>query len=256
MCGSGWDVHGDFEIRDSDSVSLKIREELARRRLSRQWLADEAKISVSTLEKALAGRRAFTLSTVIRLEEALHLQLRTPAPELGGADPNRSTAPESMGAYSRPAVKWLEGDYLTIRRSFSDPEAFYAYRTVIEWDDRLCHLTFKEAARLDSAFAQAGFVSFPNISAHIYLVTVEQGQYRMAVLGRPVNGGELNGILTTLMVGSGSQLFPAATPLVLCPSRIASDDALGLIRPGHEQYNHYRDRIERVGTGGFARLLV
>ena len=54
----------------SRAVAAMVREELARRRISRQRLADQAKISISTLEKALAGRRPFTLATTIRLEEA------------------------------------------------------------------------------------------------------------------------------------------------------------------------------------------
>src|SRR3954470_12273038 len=60
----------------SRAVAALVREELARRRISRQRLADQAKISISTLEKALAGRRPFTLATTIRLEEALGVALR------------------------------------------------------------------------------------------------------------------------------------------------------------------------------------
>lgn len=247
-------MHVDLEVQQSEAVSVRVREELARRRVSRQWLADEAKISVSTLEKALSGRRPFTLATVIRIEEALGLHLRAPA--VPAAAPEApATAPEEMGAYSRPAVRWLEGEYLTIRRSFGDADAVYSYRTVIEWDDVKCHLTFKEAARLDSAFSQTGFVSFPNISGHIYLVTIESGQYRMAVLGRPVNGGELNGILTTLVVGSGAQLLPAATPIVLRPLQAVSDPVTGVIAPGDAKYSEYQACIEKVTSSGFARLL-
>ena len=44
-------------------------------------------------------------------------------------------APESMGAYARPAVQWLEGTYLTLRPSFSEPGAVFAYLTSIAWDD-------------------------------------------------------------------------------------------------------------------------
>ena len=47
----------EFEKQLSDaqsrSVAAVIREELARRRISRKRLADQAKISISTLEKAL-----------------------------------------------------------------------------------------------------------------------------------------------------------------------------------------------------------
>src|SRR5437870_13241859 len=97
----------------SRSVAGQIREALARRRISRQLLADQAKISISTLEKALSGRRPFTLATTIRLEEALGVALRKangqpppPPPAHGGV------APDGLGFYSRPAVAWIEGAYL------------------------------------------------------------------------------------------------------------------------------------------------
>src|SRR5947207_11519393 len=102
----------------SRSVAAMVREELARRRISRQLLADQAKISISTLEKALSGRRPFTLATTIRLEEALGVALRkangqppAPAVTAGGV------APDALGFYSRPAVAWIEGAYLTLRPS-------------------------------------------------------------------------------------------------------------------------------------------
>ena len=49
----------DKQLSDEQSrqVASTIREELARRRISRQHLAEKAKISISTLEKALGGRR-------------------------------------------------------------------------------------------------------------------------------------------------------------------------------------------------------
>src|SRR5881398_2368803 len=100
-------MHGELTQESTESVALLVREELARRRLSRQWLADEARLSLSTLEKALAGSRPFTLATVVRIEDALGTSLRGLR-----SDPEQPTgmfAPESMGAYVRPAVQWLEG---------------------------------------------------------------------------------------------------------------------------------------------------
>ena len=247
-------VHGDLETGLSDAVAGRIREELARRRLSRQWLADEAKISISTLEKALSGRRPFTLATVVRLEEALGLALRK---QMAAAPVERMSglAPPELGAYARQAVGWLEGDYLTLRPSFNDPAAVYAYRTLISWDEGSGHLIFREASRIDSQFTQAGSVSFPYLSGHIYLVTNEQGQYRIAILGRPTIGGELHGLLTTLIIGEGSQLLPASTPLALVPIRAGFTPDFGLFKPGEPCYEEYRARIERIATGGFARLI-
>src|SRR5580698_442318 len=142
----------------SRSVAALVREELARRRISRQRLADRAKISISTLEKALSGRRPFTLTTTIRLEEALGVSLRA-KPTTVSTAPLQNLAPGELGYYSRPAVSWIEGDYLTMRPSFGNPNAIYAYRTEIAWDDQCSSLVFRESERIDVAFTQAGTVS-------------------------------------------------------------------------------------------------
>ena len=245
-------MHDEIEAVQSDAVALKVREELARRRQSRQWLADEARISISTLEKALAGRRRFTLGTVVRLEEALAMKLRAPAQSEAGEPHHNGLAPDELGAYSRPAVQWLEGQYLTLRPSIEEADAVYAYLTFICWDEEKELLTFAEAARLDSDFTQKGLVSFPYISGHIYLVTNTSGQYRMILLGRPNIHGAMSGILTTLAVGNGSQLIPAASPITLIPVKPGPVPVLGLIRQGMECFDEYRRCVDQVAAGRFA----
>src|SRR5580700_4887909 len=163
----------DVSERQSRVIAATICEALARRRMSRLALADQAKISISTLEKALSGRRPFTLATTIRLEQALGVVLRNhqvPAPAPNGV------APDELGFYSRRAVQWIEGAYLTLRPSFGDKDAIYAYRTEIAWEEAASRLTFKESERLDAAFTQQGLVSVPAPSGHIYLVTNVHGQ--------------------------------------------------------------------------------
>ena len=243
-------MQSELDHEGSESVALVVREELARRRLSRQWLADEAKVSLSTLEKALSGRRPFTLSTVVRLEDALKTNLRglrqPPQPSTGGL-----FAPESMGAYARPAVQWLEGNYVTLRPSFSEPGAVFAYLTSISWDEPRGHLVFSEASRTDSQYEQKGFVSFPNLSGQIYLVTIFEGQYRVALLNRP-SGGGLSGILLTLAAGQGAALIPAAVPMALLPTTAHPDAAVGVIREGDQCYDEYRECVDRVAGRGYA----
>src|ERR1700751_1627158 len=128
------DVTAETKLSDEQSrlIATQIREELARRRISRQLLADQAKISISTLEKALSGRRPFTLATTIRLEEALGVVLRANNRPVAGAE---GVAPDELGFYSRQAVAWIEGVYLTLRPSFGHKDAIYAYRTEISWSD-------------------------------------------------------------------------------------------------------------------------
>jgi len=251
MCAErGESMHSELSAEGSESVALMVREELARRRLSRQWLADEARVSLSTLEKALAGRRPFTLATVVRIEDVLGTSLRGPKADL--AQPPGLFAPENMGAYARPAVQWLEGAYLTLRPSFSEPGAIFAYLTSIAWDNDKGHLVFSEASRTDAEYEQKGFVSFPNLSGAIYLVTISEGQYRVALFNRPAGGGGMTGILLTLAAGQGAQLIPSALPMVMMPTSAPPDAVVGVVRQGDQCFEEYRDCVDRVTERGFA----
>lgn len=247
--------NADDLTAEGAETARRVREEIARRRMSRQALADMARISLSTLEKALAGKRAFTLATLLRIEEALGVSLRA-----GSAAPMGMTggdvAPETMGSYARSAVTWLEGCYLTVRPSFGTAGGLFAYLTTIRWVVEKGCLGFAESGRSDSRFEQAGQVSMPNLSGHIYLVTNEQGQYRLAILSRPTIDGGLFGILTTLEVGHGSQLVPAAAPLALRKLSDGEEAELGLVTPDMAHFPAYRAMLDRSIEGDYARLHI
>ena len=100
----------DKQLSDEQSrqVAATIREELARRRISRQHLAEQAKLSISTLEKALGGRRPFTLATTVRLEQALGVSLRKgngTAPVRRPMATSRPTASAPIRAARSPGSK-------------------------------------------------------------------------------------------------------------------------------------------------------
>jgi transcriptional regulator with XRE-family HTH domain len=254
ICTQEKAVHADEGLEDSGDIARKVREELARRRMSRQALADAARISISTLEKALGGSRSFTLATVIRLEEALGTPLRGRAPAAPAAPAAVTDAPDEMGGYARGAVRWLEGRYVTLRPLFEGGEGLYSYLTTVEWDPEDHCLAFRESQRIDASFSQHGRVSIPHLSGHIYLVTAEAGQYRLAVLGRPTIAGSLYGILTTLLVGHGSQLVPAAAPLALLRIERDPDPAFGRIDPAHPAHERYRAELDCVTARDYARF--
>ncbi len=207
------------------------------------------------MEKALAGRRPFTLATTIRLQEARDASLRAPVRAAASALP-QGLVPEALGSYSRAAVAWLEGEYVTPRPSFEDPKALYAYRTEIAWDDASSSLAFREAARQDAEFTQKGAVSLSNQSGHTYLITNEQGQFRLVILGRPVIGGDMYGMLTTLQAGHGSHLAPAAAPIAFIPLRRVADAAFGRMVAGGAHYDDYRATLAKVTDKGFARFFA
>jgi transcriptional regulator with XRE-family HTH domain len=247
----------DKQLSDDQSrlIAATIREELARRRMSRQQLAEQAKISISTLEKALGGRRPFTLATTVRLEEALGVSLRKDNGQPALAPVNGDVAPDSLGAYSRRAVGWIEGDYLTVRPSFGDKGTIYAYRTEIAWDAAASCLVFRERQRLDTAFAQFGEVAVPNQSGHIYLVTNRNGQHRLITLSRPTITGEMYGIITTLLAGRGSLLTPIAAPIALVPLNAVANPTFGRIASGDANHALYSKHLQLTISEPFALFL-
>jgi transcriptional regulator with XRE-family HTH domain len=242
-------------LEESQQAAAQIREELARRRMTRQQLAAMAKISLSTLEKALSGRRSFTLATLVRVEEVLDIALRA-GNEPPAAIQHPGVAPDALGSYARPTVAWLEGDYVTLRPSFSEPRAIYAYLTQIRWDQVASNLVFSESERIDSEYTQGGVVSAPHQSGHIYHVTNKHGQYRLIIVSRPTIRGELHGILSTLQVGRGAHLTPVSTPIALVPLNTVSEPQFGLIKREQPCYAAYRRLIKRTVDEPFALFLT
>ncbi|MGY8663601.1 helix-turn-helix transcriptional regulator [Bradyrhizobium sp. UFLA05-109] len=247
----------DKQLTDEQSheVAEKIREELAKRRISRQALAEQAKLSLSTLEKVLGGRRPFTLATTVRLEQALGVSLRKnhvapPAPGAGN-----DVAPDSLGSYSHRAVTWLEDVYITLRPSFGDKDALFAYRTEIAWEPKVSSLVFREGERTDAAYEHTGEVAVPHQSGFIYLVINRHGQHRVITVSRPTVAGEMYGIISTLRAGPGSQLTPIAAPIALVPARNVNTPTLGRISPDNVNYALYRDHLRRTVDESFALFL-
>ncbi len=245
-----------LSAEQSRQIAELIREEIARRRMSRQALAEQAKLSLSTLEKALGGRRPFTLATTVRLEQALGVALRK-VPDGAAVAPlvNGDIAPDSLGAYSRRAVAWLEGTYITLRPSFGDKDAIYAYRTEIAWDSKATSLIFREGERQDAAYTQWGEVAVPNQSGFIYLVTNRNGQHRLITVSRPTISGEMYGIITTLLAGRGSLLTPIAAPIAFLPIKNVASPTVGRISSNDANYPLYRQHLRRTTEEPFAMFL-
>jgi transcriptional regulator with XRE-family HTH domain len=244
-----------LSAEQSRQVAETIREEIARRRISRQALAEQAKLSLSTLEKVLGGRRPFTLATTVRLEQALGVSLRKGLDVAPVAAASADVSPDGLGAYSRRSVSWLEGIYITLRPSFGDKDAIYAYRTEIAWDAAASSLLFREGERLDAAYAQFGEVAVPNQSGHIYLVTNRHGQHRLITVSRPRISGEMYGIITTLPAGRGSMLTPIAAPIAFLPIKLVASPTLGRISPDDVNYAAYREHLRRTTDEPFAVFL-
>jgi Helix-turn-helix domain len=231
----------------------RIREELARKRMSRARLADAAKVSLSSIEKGLSGRRLFTEAALTRIGDALGLSFVEDVVAPGAA----SNAADELGGYARATVSWLEGNYLTIRPSSKRKDDLVTYITDVTWGDAQGHLVFKELARIDKAYAQFGSVAVPHQTGHIYFNTNRHGQQRLMVVKRDVMAkGAMYGLLLTLQQERGARLMPVAMPVALVPVKhLAAPPALGAITSANKMYDEYRQILARVTVEGFAAVL-
>jgi hypothetical protein len=202
----------------------------------------------------LGGRRPFTLATTVRLEQALGVSLRRSAAVVTPPAAN-DVAPDSLGSYAHRAVTWLEDVYITLRPSFGDKDAIFAYRTEIIWDDAASSLVFRESERQDAAYTQFGEVAVPNQSGHIYLVTNRHGQHRLITVARLAISGEMYGIITTLLAGRGSLLTPIAAPIAYLPVKMIPSPTFGRISSDNANYSVYRTHLRRTTEEPFAMFL-
>src|SRR6202012_1352085 len=101
-------------------------------------------------------------------------------------------------------------------------------------------VVFREKERQDAAYTQFGEVAVPNQSGHIYLVTNRHGQHRLITVSRPMIGGEMYGIIATLLAGRGSLLTPIAAPIALLPAKNVPDATYGRIAEADARGTLYR----------------
>jgi hypothetical protein len=63
------------------------------------------------------------------------------------------------------------------------------------------------------------------------------------------------GIISTLLVGRGSQLTPIASPIALVPLANIRDATVGRISPGAANYAVYREHMRRTTDEQFALFM-
>ncbi len=157
----------------NQQIADRVRETLARRRISRKTLAVDARISVSTLEKGAGrGSAPFSLASVMRLEQALGISCC--GPHRTG---RRDHCTTGIRSYARSAVSWLEGAYLTLRPSFEVTGSIHAYCTTTLPGTMACTACSSVRENVSTPQnSQAGRVCLPSLTGKIYLEHFTAGQ--------------------------------------------------------------------------------
>jgi transcriptional regulator with XRE-family HTH domain len=251
-CGGAWkvvqrtaDTEADTEARLKNArAAEQIELALSKKGWSREELAEQASLSISTINKGMSGERPFSRASLLRIADALGLDLLAPGPGIS------YQASDDLGAYPRSLGRDYVGDYVTLRPSFFDARNIVAYCTTIVFGGSN-YLAFEESERTDKSYCQKGKVALPPQTGFAYLVTNERGQHRLAILRRLIDG-ELYGMLLALRSGAGGHLTPLATPYALVPINLLAKPSYGTIREGHPDYDRYQRHLTKLLSEGYA----
>lgn len=230
-------------------VARQIQREIDRRQLSRYQLAERAKLSLSTVEKALIGQ--FSERTLVRIETAIDKKFITTAE----ASPTGGViAPEEMGAYTKKSVRNYIAEYQCIRPAFERPDMIYTYLMDISWDDEAGCLRFSEKKRADPTHTQSGFVYIPQSSPYISLVTISAGWVRHVIASQLDGQGIMRGLVQTLFNPRGNMFMPVNSPIVL---RKTGGSALpvGRFDSKSANYGQLRDLLDETFSQDFAKQI-
>lgn len=243
------------------SIGL-IRTAMIEKKLTQAELADAADCHEKTIQNLLAGKPVrdqtmFDVCMVLGLDFDKVKRGWRPegrdAPDAAPPEPARA-APTYMGAYTRAGVDHYVGSYLTLRPSFSTPDAVFAYRTDITWDDEWPSLAFQERDRPDKPFIHRGRLYIPAASMYVHLVSLTKGAMRMIIVTQLDMGGCMRGLITTLNK-QRSHFVPVSAPIMFLRRDAFPDSSLGVIGHQNQYYEEYRQLLAETVEQGYVRLI-
>jgi transcriptional regulator with XRE-family HTH domain len=242
----------------------RIKTAMIEKKMTQAELADAADCHEKTIQNLMHGRPVrdqtlFDVCMVLGLDfeevKASWSGQTAGRDEPGKPSVNKDIAPVYMGAYSRAAIDHYIGNYLTLRPSFTVPDAIVAYRTDITWDGDWPSLLFSEAERPDATFSHRGRLYIPASSMFIHLVSLTKGAMRMVVVSQIDRAGMMRGIITTLNKQKAT-FVPVSAPILYQRMETFDGVAFGELLPPHPRHAAYAAALSEITTEGYARLVT
>lgn len=230
------------DFKEDDELS-KIKLIMAKNGIRRKELISETKLSLSTINKFFIGE--YTEYTMVKIQDSLEkLTTKTQNKfekintiELVHSSPD-------LGFYSRKIALSYEGDYLTVRPSFSNEGAIYVYITKIIWSDEGNCLIFEEYNRVDAVHSHVGVVSIPLNSNFAYLISGEDGWKRICLLYSIDRHDTMRGVLVTLHNVNASINIPVCAPILYKKKSQISGGDVGVFERGDRKYESYKNELD------------
>ena len=216
-------------------VAQRLDEELLRRSLSTQTLADKAGVDRKTVDRLRHGKRVRT-QTLAWIEQALGASLRS---EALTTPSSLEIAVESLGGYTRSNYRAYEGDYFGFRRSFDAPGRIICYHLRIYWDPETRRLAFDERQRNAAngkvyEYRFKGAVGVPAGLGVLHFICVGGGAARLTstTMMRDAQDTYMRGFMLALNEVADFGYYPTTSPVYLIKQTAETPEEIILDRIG------------------------
>jgi transcriptional regulator with XRE-family HTH domain len=218
----------------------KIERYLASNNKSRDQFAATIGVSASTLNKVLAGitlpSRMFIFKVSAVIGDKTFATLNSFNFELNN--------------YSQSQAQYLVGEYQTFRPSFREPNSINCFKTTISWSDENACLVFYEDGNILSP-GNKGYVSIPQTEREIYLLSCNNGIFRLGILLGSYKLGFFYGAQLTVASPKLADRIPTSAVVAFEKIDAGKECFSGLVCPKDENYRSFREALDLAKAEGF-----
>lgn len=233
--------------QDRQRIIQAIRTYIAKERISREEFAARTKLGKSTVDKLVVG--IFSDRTVLQIESMLNLKLME-----AGSGPIE-IAGDEFGKYTREDTRDYVGKYVFARPAFRNEATIHAFPMEVLWDASVPALLVREIARNKREGLQFGRIHIPRASAHIFILSNEDGWLKSVILSRIDVYKRMKGVMLTMGHAFANVYAPVAMPVIMNKYDAIDDKMVGELKPGAKMYRDYSEDLAAVEQSQYAKWI-
>jgi hypothetical protein len=231
-------------MRPVTDLINEIERYMAQHSMNRGKLAELLGVATGTIDKLLSGHLPFSAKMLTKIEMKTGITSWSKTTEFDF----------EVARPPRHLITHLEGDYQAVRPSFREEGAIHGYVISITWDQRLGGLVFEEH-RNDFSPQNKGVVSVPVYNRMMYLLSCENGNFRLATLSDGYQPGTFCGVKATVSSKRMIDKMPTASLFAIKILTAKEQPCYGVIPKDHARYDELFCLLKFARDEGFFRVV-
>jgi len=232
---------------DWKEIGQQVEVEMRSQGVSSERLSRKVGVARRTIDRLRSGRPVRT-QTLYWVEEALKVKFRT-------ENSKTENAPISHGGYSQQSVRQYIKNYAAFRHSYDYKDRIVVSQVVINWDDEVGALRFKETQENVSKsgvtfnYSFDGDVWLPPDLGIVHLAIHGRGRGRLITMKVGQDEGgifTLKGFVMALNELRDFGYYPVTSPLLMCEKKSDFDIAPQSMDRSNPQYEKIDNMLAEI----------